>query len=124
MIRWNLDLPEETDQNVRKYLDQMQGGESDLSRFVDQAMLISSVEALWERNKDLSPESAQKLADTAELHRPKTSGNSHYLDRPQIVKSIPSLDRRKQTRHSGYATFRVRMVRRASALSRAAHSSS
>ena len=69
MIRWNLDIPEETDQNVRKYLGQMQGGENDLSRFVDQAvnqaMLMSSVEALWERNKDLSPESAQRLADAA-----------------------------------------------------------
>lgn len=78
MIRWNLDIPEETDQNVRKYLNQVKDGNNDLSRFVDQAvnqaMLMSSVEALWERNKDLSPEVAQKLADAAvdevRAHRP------------------------------------------------------
>lgn len=78
MVRWNLDIPEETDRNVREYLNQIQGGKNNLSRFVDQAvnqvMLMSSVEALWERNKDLSPEAAQKLADAAvdevRAHRP------------------------------------------------------
>ena len=78
MVRWSLDIPEETDRNVREYLNQIQGGKNNLSRFVDQAvnqvMLMSSVEALWERNKDLSPEAAQKLADAAvdevRAHRP------------------------------------------------------
>lgn len=65
MVRWNLGLPEETDQNVRKYLDQMQGGENDLSRFVDQAvnqaMLISSVEALRERIRICPPNLLRSL---------------------------------------------------------------
>ena len=69
MVRWNLDIPEETDRNVREYLNRTQDGKNDLSRFVDQAvnqvMLMSSVGALWERNRDLSPEAAQKLADAA-----------------------------------------------------------
>ncbi len=83
MIRWTLDIPEETDQNVRKYLDQMQGGENDLSRFVDQAvnqaMLISSVEALWERIRICLPNLLRSLPTRQNCTGPKHLGTLTIL---------------------------------------------
>ena len=69
MTRWNLVVPEETDRSVRKYLARTGGKKGDLSKFVDRAVrkaiFWETVEAVQERNKDLSPEEAQALADEA-----------------------------------------------------------
>ena len=69
MTRWNLVIPDETDRSVRQYLARNGGKKGDLSKFVDQAVrkaiFWETVEALQERNKDLSPDEAQALADEA-----------------------------------------------------------
>ena len=67
--RWNIIVADETDRRVRRYLARTEGEKADLSRFVErlvrQAFFWESVEAIWERNKDLSAEEAQALADEA-----------------------------------------------------------
>ena len=67
MTHWNLDIPDETDQHVRKYLQRK--GESDLASFVDRAVrkviFWETVDAVQEQNKDLSAEDAQRIADEA-----------------------------------------------------------
>ena len=69
MTRWNIVIPDETDRTVRNYLARTGGKRGDLSRFVDsavrQAVFRETVEAIWERNKRLSPDEAQALADEA-----------------------------------------------------------
>lgn len=69
MNRWNLVIPEETDRSVRSYLARTGGKKGDLSKYVDravrQAVFWDTVENIQERNKDLSPEEAQTLADEA-----------------------------------------------------------
>ena len=69
MSRWELVIPEETDRTVREYLARSSGKEGDLSAFVDRAVrhaiFWETVESIQERNKDLSPEEAQTLADEA-----------------------------------------------------------
>ena len=69
MIRWNLVIAEETDRHVRSYLARTGGKKGDLSRFVDravrQAIFWETVESIWERNRNLSGEDVQRLADEA-----------------------------------------------------------
>ena len=69
MTRWNLVIADETDRHVRSYLARTGGKKGDLSRFVDravrQAIFWETVESIWERNRYLSSEEAQLLADDA-----------------------------------------------------------
>ncbi len=69
MTQWNIVISEETDRQVRSYLARTGGKKGDLSRFVDravrQAIFWETVETIWERNKHLSAEEAQALADEA-----------------------------------------------------------
>ena len=69
MTQWTLNVPDETDRRVRQYLERTGEAEGDLSKFVDsavrQAMFWRTVESIQERNKDLSPEEAQRIADEA-----------------------------------------------------------
>ena len=69
MARWNVVIPEDTDRTVRSYLARIGGGNGDLSRFVDravrQAIFWETVETIQERNRRLSAEEAQALADEA-----------------------------------------------------------
>lgn len=69
MTRWNIVISEETDRQVRSYLARTGGKKGDLSRFVDravrQAIFWETVETIWERNKHLSADEAQALADEA-----------------------------------------------------------
>ena len=69
MIQWNIAIPEDTDRTVRTYLARTGGKKGDLSRFVDravrQAIFWETVETIWNRNKHLSAEEAQALADKA-----------------------------------------------------------
>ena len=69
MTRWYIVISEETDRQVRNYLVRTGGKKGDLSRFVEravrQAIFWETVETIWERNKHLSAEEAQALADEA-----------------------------------------------------------
>ena len=69
MTRWNIVISEETDRQVRSYLARTGGKKGNLSRFVDravrQAIFWETVETIWERNKHLSTEEIQALADEA-----------------------------------------------------------
>ena len=69
MTRWNLVISEDTDRHVRSYLARTGGKKGDLSRFVDravrQAIFWETVESIWERNRHLSGEDVQLLADDA-----------------------------------------------------------
>ena len=69
MPQWNIVISEETDRQVRSYLARTGGKKDDLSRFVDravrQAIFWETVETIWERNKHLSADEAQALADEA-----------------------------------------------------------
>ena len=69
MTQWNIVISEETDRQVRSYLARTGGKKDDLSRFVDravrQAIFWETIETIWERNKHLSAEKAQALADEA-----------------------------------------------------------
>jgi hypothetical protein len=69
MARWNLVIPESTDRSVRSYLARTGGKKGDLSKLVDRAVrqviFWETVRSIQERNKDLSPEEAQALADEA-----------------------------------------------------------
>ena len=69
MTRWNLDIPDDTDRYVRSYLVRTGGKKGDLSRFVDhavrQAIFWETVESIRERNRHLSSDEAQLLADEA-----------------------------------------------------------
>ena len=67
MTRWNLVIADDTDRQVRSYLARTGGKKGDLSRFVDravrQAVFWETVESIWKRNRHLSSEDAQRLAD-------------------------------------------------------------
>ena len=69
MTRWNLVIADDTDRHVRSYLARTGGRKGDLSRFVDravrQAIFWETVESIWERNRHLSSDEAQRLADEA-----------------------------------------------------------
>lgn len=69
MTRWHLVISEQTDRSVRSYLARTGGRKGDRSRFVDRAVrsqiLRETVEPVWERNKNLSAQQAQSLADEA-----------------------------------------------------------
>ena len=69
MTRWNLVIADETDRHVRSYLARTGGKKGDLSRFVDravrQAIFWETVESIWERNRHLSNEAVELLADEA-----------------------------------------------------------
>ena len=69
MTQWNLVIPEETDVSVRNFLARAVGEKADLSAYVDhavrQSLFWDTVERIQDRNKDLSPEDAQSLADEA-----------------------------------------------------------
>ncbi len=68
-IRWNLVVSEETDRSLRSYLARTGGRKGDLSRFVDravrQAIFWETLESIRDRNKHLSADAAQSLADQA-----------------------------------------------------------
>ena len=69
MARWNLVITDDTDRHVRSYLARTGGKKGDLSRFVDravrQAIFWETVESIWERNRHLSNEAVELLADEA-----------------------------------------------------------
>ena len=69
MARWNVVISEDTDRTVRGYLARTDGKKGDLSHFVDhavrQAIFWETVETIRERNRHLSGEEAQALADEA-----------------------------------------------------------
>ena len=69
MTRWNIVISDDTDRTVRSYLARTGGKKGDLSRFVDravrQAVFWETVESIWQRNKHLSSDDAQALADEA-----------------------------------------------------------
>ena len=69
MTRWNIVVSEDTDRSVRGYLARTGGKKGDLSRFVNravgQAIFWETVESIWERNKHLTAEEVQALADEA-----------------------------------------------------------
>lgn len=69
MAQWNLVIPEETDRSVRHFLARACGEEADLSVYVDhavrQALFWDTIDSIQDRNKDLSPEDAEALADEA-----------------------------------------------------------
>ena len=69
MTRWTIVVSEDTDRSVRGYLARTGGKKGDLSRFVNravcQAIFWETVESIWERNRHLTAEEAQALADEA-----------------------------------------------------------
>ena len=69
MTRWNLVIADDTDRRVRSCLARTGGRKSALSRFVEravrQAIFWETVESIWERNRHLSSEEAQRLAHEA-----------------------------------------------------------
>ncbi len=69
MARWDIVIPDETDRSVRRFLARADGKNSDLSRFVEfavrRAVFWETLESVWKRNKHLSPDEAQALADEA-----------------------------------------------------------
>ena len=69
MTRWSIVVSEDTDRIVRRYLARTGEKKGDLSRFVarvvSQAIFWETVDSIWERNKHLSAEEAQVLADEA-----------------------------------------------------------
>ena len=72
MTQWNIVISKDTDRTVRSYLARTSGKKDNLSRFVDravrQAIFWETVEMVWDRNKHLSDEDAQTLADEAVAH--------------------------------------------------------
>ena len=68
-VRWSLVVSDATDRSLRSYLARTGGRKGDLSRFVDravrQAIFWETLESIWERNRNLSAEEAQALADDA-----------------------------------------------------------
>jgi hypothetical protein len=69
MARWNLVIPEETDRSVRLYLARTGGKKGDLSKFVEEVVrgeiLRQTIAEIRERNRGLTAEEAQALADEA-----------------------------------------------------------
>ena len=69
MTRWNLSIPEETDQMVRSHLARRGLKKGDLSKFVDDAVrtevLRRTVQEIQAKNADLSAEEAMALANEA-----------------------------------------------------------
>lgn len=69
MARWEIVIPDETDRSVRRFLARTDGKNSDLSCFVElavrRAIFWETLKSVWKRNKHLSPDEAQTLADEA-----------------------------------------------------------
>ena len=67
MVRWNITIPEETDQTVRAFLDRNGGKKGDLSRFVDEAVRCSvfdlTVRQVKDRNSGYDPQEILELID-------------------------------------------------------------
>ena len=52
MIRWNLSIPEKTDQAIRTFLARTGGKKGDLSRFVDEAVRCRVLDLTVQEIKD------------------------------------------------------------------------
>ncbi len=69
MTRWDLVISDETDRSVRSYLARTGDMSGDLSKFVDETLrgeiLRRTVRDIQERNKDLSADEAETLAQEA-----------------------------------------------------------
>lgn len=69
MTRWDLVISDETDRSVRSYLARTGEMSGDLSKFVDETLrgeiLRRTVRDIQERNKDLSADEAETLAQEA-----------------------------------------------------------
>ena len=69
MTRWDIVIPDDTDRTVRDHLYRTGSNQVDLSSFVDravrQAVFWDTVDSVWERNRQVSPEQAQAVADAA-----------------------------------------------------------
>lgn len=69
MTKWNLNIPDSTDQTVRTYLVQNGGKEDDLSQFVNEAVCQSifrkTVKDLKEKNASHDQEALMHLIDEA-----------------------------------------------------------
>ena len=69
MTQWTLQVPDETDRSVQRYLAHAAGAAGELSAFVDQAVraeiLRRTVRDIQDSNSDLAAEDAQALANEA-----------------------------------------------------------
>ena len=67
MIRWNLSIPEKTDQAIRTFLARTGGKKGDLSRFVDEAVrrrvLDLTVHGIKDRNARYDQQKILDLID-------------------------------------------------------------
>ena len=66
MTRWTVDVPEDLDRQVQ---DQLAKQDEDLSSYVNETirrrLLKQTINEIRQRNKDLTPDEAQALADEA-----------------------------------------------------------
>jgi hypothetical protein len=71
MTRWDLQISDETDRSVRRFLARTRGAEEDshLAVFVDdavrRALFWETLELVWDRNKAISPIEAERVAESA-----------------------------------------------------------
>ncbi len=69
MVQWNVEVSPELDRSVRNMLGEGRADDALLAAFVKDAVsrevLQQTLREVWERNKDLSAEDAQALADEA-----------------------------------------------------------
>ena len=78
--RWSLKVSRETDIALRTFLAERGGRNGNLSKFVEDAVnrtvLRQMSQDIWDRNADLTPEEAEKLADEelAEVRRARPDG--------------------------------------------------
>jgi hypothetical protein len=68
-IRWSVVVPEDTDRALRSYLARTGGRKGDLSRFVDNAVLVRlfelTVEDVKERNREQSQDKILEAIEEA-----------------------------------------------------------
>ena len=68
-IRWSIVVPEDTDRALRSYLARTGGRKGDLSRFVDNAVLVRlfelTVEDVKERNREQSQDKILEAIEEA-----------------------------------------------------------
>ena len=68
-IRWSVVVPEDTDRALRSYLARTGGKKGDLSRFVDDAVLVRlfelTVEDVKKRNRDQSQDEILEAIEEA-----------------------------------------------------------
>ena len=69
MVQWNVEVSPELDRSVRNMLGEGRADDARLAAFVKDAVsrevLQQTLREVWERNKDLSAEDAQALANEA-----------------------------------------------------------